>query len=193
LGAAIANLMRVPLYPRNARESHLHMLAHTGCRDSCLHLAPISHGSGGRNVMVEKFDPVTLPDLMNKERTAYMFMVPTILNATNRIPGIERKKFPPSQMHAGVGCADLRRDRPESLRDLRRRHVSGLWPDRGTTYCEGSGPLRACSMPLPFARLQIWDEDNNPVQPGKIVAKCEGQMRGFWNNPEATAERIVDG
>ena len=28
---------------------------------------------------------------------------------------------------------------------------------------------------------------------GEIVAKCEGQMRGFWNNPEATAERIVDG
>jgi hypothetical protein len=24
-------LVRVPLYPRNARESHLHMLAHTGC------------------------------------------------------------------------------------------------------------------------------------------------------------------
>jgi hypothetical protein len=52
------------------------------------------------------------------------------------------------------------------------RHVSGLWPDRGTTYC--------------------WDEDDKPVRPGEIVAKCEGQMRRFWNNPEATAERIVD-
>ena len=47
-------------------------------------------------------------------------------------------------------------------------------------------------MPLPFAQLQIRDEDNKPVQPGDIVAKCEGRMRGFWNNPEATAERIVD-
>ncbi|MBL0899830.1 MAG: acyl--CoA ligase, partial [Reyranella sp.] len=32
LGAAIGNLVRVPLYPRNAPESHLHMLSHTGCR-----------------------------------------------------------------------------------------------------------------------------------------------------------------
>jgi len=24
--------VRVPLYPRNARESHVHMLGHTGCR-----------------------------------------------------------------------------------------------------------------------------------------------------------------
>ena len=31
-GAAIANLVKVPLYPRNAREAHLHMLGHTGCR-----------------------------------------------------------------------------------------------------------------------------------------------------------------
>jgi acyl-CoA synthetase (AMP-forming)/AMP-acid ligase II len=183
LGAAIANLVRVPLYPRNARDSHVHMLAHTGCRavvvaekyaaeiaairhelpdlehvpvrdpgyegwlaqqiavdpdpaidaedffiirhtggttgkskgvaythrawlaagrdwfylyppaepgGSCLHLAPISHGSGylftpiwlggGRNVMAEKFDPAGLPDSahshapdIRRQHTAYMF------------------------------------------------------------------------------------------------------------------------
>ena len=32
LGAAIANMVRVPLYPRNARDSHLHMMGHTGCK-----------------------------------------------------------------------------------------------------------------------------------------------------------------
>jgi len=32
LGAGIANLVRVPLYPRNARDAHLHMVGHTGCR-----------------------------------------------------------------------------------------------------------------------------------------------------------------
>jgi acyl-CoA synthetase (AMP-forming)/AMP-acid ligase II len=32
LGAAIANLVRVPLYPRNGREAHGHMLGHTDCR-----------------------------------------------------------------------------------------------------------------------------------------------------------------
>jgi acyl-CoA synthetase (AMP-forming)/AMP-acid ligase II len=31
LGAGIANLVRVPLYPRNSREAHLHMVGHTGC------------------------------------------------------------------------------------------------------------------------------------------------------------------
>jgi acyl-CoA synthetase (AMP-forming)/AMP-acid ligase II len=54
-------------------------------------------------------------------------------------------------------------------------------------------------MPLPFAQIEIWDDDNKPVPAGEtgeiveIVAKAEGQMQGFWNNPQAMAERIVDG
>jgi len=31
-GAAAANVVRVPLYPRNGRDAQRHMLAHTGCR-----------------------------------------------------------------------------------------------------------------------------------------------------------------
>ena len=59
----------------------------------------------------------------------------------------------------------------------------------------GSQPLRARGVRLPFIQMQIWDEDNKPVarRDREIVAKCEGQMRGFWNNPAAMAERIVDG
>ena len=32
LGCAIANVVRVPIYPRNSRESHIEMLANTDCR-----------------------------------------------------------------------------------------------------------------------------------------------------------------
>ena len=93
-------------------EDHL-IIRHTGgtSGDSSLPLTPISHGSGylftpiwqggGRNVMAEKFDPADLPELahshapdMRRERTACLFMVPTILNAINRILGVERIKFP---------------------------------------------------------------------------------------------------
>jgi acyl-CoA synthetase (AMP-forming)/AMP-acid ligase II len=311
LGAAIANLVRVPLYPRNARESHLHMLGHTGCRavvvaekyaeeieavrrelpdlahvlvrdagyeswlarqsdvdpdlpidpedrfiirhtggttgkskgvayshrawlaagrdwfyifppvepgDACLHLAPISHGSGylfvpiwlggGCNVMTERFDPAVLPDLMQKERIAYMFLVPTMLNAINRVPGIERRKFPDLKcilvaaapisdetalkayeifgdaMYQGYGQTEVL---PVAMMGPRQWFAKDV---------PGSSPLRACGMPLPFAQLQIWDDDNKPVpagEVGEIVAKTDGQMQGFWNDPKATADRVVDG
>ena len=310
LGCAVANLVRVPLYPRNARESHLHMLGHTGCRavvvaekyadeilsirsdlpdltdvlvrdagyeswlarqstvdpdipidpednyiirhtggttgkskgvaythrawlaaardwfyahppvepgDSCLHLAPISHGSGylftpiwlagGRNVMVEKFDPAGLPDLMQQERIGYMFMVPTILNAINRIPGIEQRKFPDLKCMV-VSAAPIS---DETALQAHRIFGDALYQGYGQTEVlpvaimgprqwfadvPGSAPLRACGRPLPFAQLQIWGEDNKPVpvgESGEIVAKADGQMKGFWNDPKATAERIVDG
>src|SRR6266540_1813657 len=32
LGLTAANLVRVPLYPRNSRRAHAHMLDHTSCR-----------------------------------------------------------------------------------------------------------------------------------------------------------------
>jgi hypothetical protein len=56
------------------------------------------------------------------------------------------------------------------------RHVSGLWPNGRTTYCD-DGPWPS----LPFAQLQLGNEDNKPV------AKYERWMRSFWNNAEATA------
>jgi acyl-CoA synthetase (AMP-forming)/AMP-acid ligase II len=44
--------------------------------------------------------------------------------------------------------------------------------------------------------VQIWDDENRPLEPGRvgeIVGKMDGQMTGFWNNPQATAERIIRG
>jgi acyl-CoA synthetase (AMP-forming)/AMP-acid ligase II len=310
LGCTIANLVRVPLYPRNARESHVHMLGHTGCKavvlaekyaeeilsirsqlpdvahvlvrdagyeawlarqssvdpdvevkpdddyiirhtggttgkskgvayshrawlaaardwfycyppvepgDACLHLAPISHGSGylfmpmwlngGRNVMVEKFDPAGLLDLMQEERIGYMFMVPTILNAINRIPGIETRRFPhlkcmtvsaaPISDETALKAYEIFGDAMyQGYGQTEVLPVAMMGPRQWFAKVPGSEPLRACGMPLPFAQIQIWDEDNKPVPPGEsgeIVAKAEGQMTGFWNDPKATAERIVNG
>lgn len=311
LGAAIANLVRVPLYPRNARDSHVHMIGNTGCRalvvdekylpeiedlrrdlpdlqhvivrdatyegwlarqpaidpdpaippddnfiirhtggttgkskgvayshrawlaaardwfylyppvepgDACLHLGPISHGSGylfmpiwlggGRNVMADRFDPAAVVDVLERERIGYLFMVPTMLNAINRVPGIEQRRFP-SLKCMMVTAAPIADDTA-----LRAYEIFGNAMYQGYGQTEvlpvammgpaqwfakdlpGSTPLRACGLPLPFAQLQIWDEDNKPVPagtPGEIVARTDGQMTGFWNDPKATAERMVDG
>ena len=188
-GAAIAGLVRVPLYARNSPESHEHMLGHTGCRglvveekyvadvsavlprlqdlvttfvrdhsyetwlaeqsaadpdvainpddwyivrhtggttgkskgvayshrswlaagrdwfynfppmqagESCLHVGPISHGSGYlytptwlsgcTNVLLDRFDPAQTLDLMEDRGIGYMFLVPAMLNSLAREP-----------------------------------------------------------------------------------------------------------
>jgi len=310
-GAAIANTVRVPLYPRNSAEAHLHMLGHTNCKavvvsanyaheieairgqlpdlqhvivrddryegwlqsqsdmdpdppisdddnfiirhtggttgkskgvaythrawlaagrdwfylyppvepgDTCLHLGPISHGSGylftplwlggGCNVMIDKFDPASVLDLMERERIGYMFMVPTMLNMMLRDPRIRQRDF------SGLKCMLVTAAPIADDTALKAYEIFGKAMYQGYGQTEvlpvammgpaqwfaadvpGSNPLRACGMPLPFAQLQIWDENNQPLalgQPGQIVAKADGQMSGFWNDPVSTRERMVDG
>ncbi len=309
-GAAVANLVRVPLYPRNGREAHHHMLGHTNCRvvvvsenyaheleglqnslpdlehvlirdsgyedwlaaqsgedpaiaidpddyfiirhtggttgrskgvaythrawlaagrdwfyafppvepgDKCLHLGPISHGSGyqylptwlagGCNVMMDHFDAHETLDLMESEGIAYGFMVPTMLNAIVHDNSARGRNFD-SLKCLLIGAAPI-----QDATALAAREVFGdvlfqgygqtevlpiamMGPRQWFADIDGSNPLRACGLPLPFAEVQIWDEDDQPLpadEVGEIVAKCDGQMSGFWNNPEATAERIVNG
>ncbi len=309
-GAAIANLVRVPLYPRNGREAHLHMLGHTNCRavlvspqylheiegfadeladlahiivrddsyedwlhshssklpdvpvdgedvfiirhtggttgrskgvaythrawlaagrdwfyafpqvepgDKCMHLGPISHGSGyqylptwlsgGCNVMLDHFDVEETLDLMEREQIQYGFMVPTMVSAIVHDNTARGRNF------SSLKCLLIAAAPIQDATALAAREVFGdvlfqgygqtevlpismMGPNQWFAELEGSEPLRACGLALPFAEVQIWDEDNNPVDTdsvGEIVARSDGQMSGFWNNPEATAERIVNG
>ena len=309
-GAAIANLVRVPLYPRNGREAHLHMLGHTNCRvlvvseqyahevegiaeelpdlqhvlvrdagyeawlasqsaedpgtvpqpddifiirhtggttgkskgvaythkawlaagrdwfyafppvepgDKCLHVGPISHGSGyqylptwlsgGCNVMMDHFNTGDALDLMERERIAFGFMVPTMANAIVQDNSARGRDF------SALKCLLIAAAPIQDATALAAREVFGdvlyqgygqtevlpvamMGPRQWFAELDGSNPLRACGLPLPFAEVQIWDEDDQPVpanEVGEIVARSDGQMSGFWNNPEATAERIVRG
>ena len=311
VGAAIANLVRVPLYPRNARESHIHMLAHTGCRgvivsqnhaaelggmldeidslesiivrddhyedwlttfpdddpllpvepddnyiirhtggttglskgvaythkrwldagrdwtygfppiepgDRCLHVGPISHGSGylfvpvflsgGCNVLLDHFDPTEVLDVIESEKIAYLFAVPTMLNALVREPGVSERDWSNLKV-LQVAAAPIADETA-----LRARQVFGpvlyqlygqtevlpiasMGPNQWFCELEGSEPLRAAGLPLPFADMKILHPDTQEELPlgeeGEIAARCDGQMEGFWNNPEATAERTHDG
>jgi len=310
LGTTAANLVRVPLYPRNAREQHLHMLRHTGCRalvvaakfahevegferelpalerviirggsyeewlaahsdadpdvpvspddntiirhtggttglpkgvaythrawlaagrdwfyafpevvpgDKCLHIGPISHGSGylfmpiwlagGCNVLLDHFDPERALDILEQEGIGYVFMVPTMLAMLNQQPSAKGRDW------SRLKCIQIGGAPITDATALKAREIFGdkLWQGYGQTEAlpvtmmgpkqwfadvAGSEPLRSCGMPLPFADLEIWDEDNAPLpigEIGQLVARCDGQMSGFWNDAKATKERMVDG
>jgi len=307
--AAIANAVRVPLYPRNGREAHSHMLGHTNCKiilvsaayahevagleheledlehifvrddsyetwlaaqsaedpnlpitpddyfiirhtggttgvskgvaythkawlaagrdwfytfppvepgDKCLHLGPISHGSGyqylpiwlsgGCNVMVDHFDPVKTLDLIEQEKINYAFMVPTMVNAVVRETSARGRDF------SHLKCLLIAAAPIQDATAFAAREVFGdaLYQGYGQTEVlpvammnsaqwfaeiEGSNPLRACGLALPFAEIEIWDEDNQPLAVdtvGEIVAKSDGMMSEFWNNPEATRARRIN-
>ena len=308
LGASIANLVRVPLYPRNSREAHLHMVGHTGCRalvvaenyahevadftrhlpdlshvfvrdhryedwlaaqspddpmlairpddvyiirhtggttgrskgvaythkawlacnrdwfynyppvepgDKCLHLGPISHGSGylfvplwlwgGSNVMVDRFDAAHVVDLMEREGIAYLFAVPTMVNVLNHEPTVRRRDWSklkcmliaaaPISDSTALAAHEIFGDRIyQAYGQTEVLLLSFMGPRQWFAEVPGSTPLRSCGLIMPFADVEIWDEDNQPVpfgQPGQIVARTDGQMTGFWNDAEGTKQRMV--
>ncbi|MFT7599617.1 MAG: acyl-CoA synthetase (AMP-forming)/AMP-acid ligase II [Acidimicrobiales bacterium] len=311
LGAAIANVVRVPLYPRNARESHEHMLGHTDCRtvvvssnlaaeldnitdavpsleqvivrddgyedwlasyssddplisadpddnyiirhtggttgrskgvaythrtwlaagrdwtygfppiepgDRCLHVGPISHGSGylyvpvflsgGCNVLLDHFDPAGTLDVMESERISYMFAVPTMLNALVREPGAADRDWSHLKV-LQIAAAPIADETALLGREVfgpvlyqlygqtEALPVVAMGPNQWFAEIEGSSPLRAAGLPLPFADLKILDPETQEELPlgaeGEIAARCDGQMVGFWNDPEATAQRTHEG
>lgn len=308
--AAIANLVRVPLYPRNGRPAHTHMLEHTDCRvllvsenhahevdglteelvalerifvrddgyerwladqsdvdpdvpvhpndyfiirhtggttglskgvaythkawlaagrdwfytfppvepgDKCLHLGPISHGSGyqylpiwlagGCNMMLDHFETAHTLDVLEQEGINFAFMVPTMVNAVVHDNGARGRDF------SSLKCLLVAAAPIQDATALAAREVFGdvLYQGYGQTEVlpvsmmnsaqwfadiAGSNPLRACGLALPFSQVEIWDDDNQPLpanEVGEIVARSDGMMSEFWNNPEATAQRIVNG
>ena len=50
--------------------------------------------------------------------------------------------------------------------------------------------------PVENVEVQVWDRENRPVpdgEAGELVIKGPNVMQEYYNNPEATAEAIVDG
>ena len=310
LGAAIANLPRVPLYPRNSRESHGYMLAHTGCRvlivdedlaesvrgladeipdleavivrdsgydpwlsaqatkesdvpideddvfairhtggtsgkpkgvpythrtwiaastlvffnlppvllgDRCLHVGPISHGSGymflpiwaggGTNMMLPGFDAEQILDTIERDRVGFMFLVSTMLSSLIESATIADRDLSSMKalMLGGAPVSDATALRAHEL------FGEALFQGYGQTeVCfatmmpaaewfgsfPGSQPLRSAGRAMPFAAISILDEDGNALPAGttgEIALRSIAQLREFWDDPEVTATRIVDG
>ena len=201
----------------NAMRDWFYQLPPVNPGDTCLHVGPISHGSGylftpvwlagGTNVLEPAFDPAGTIDVMQRMRIAYMFLVPTMVQAISRLPGIDDLDW--SFFKAGVVSAA-----PISPATARRgRDIFGmtLYQLYGQTEAvpaafmgpyewfgevEGSEPLMAAGRVMPFAEVEIRDPDNKPLavgEEGEIAIRNDGQMVGLWGDPEATAARLIDG
>lgn len=56
--------------------------------------------------------------------------------------------------------------------------------------------LLSCGRPQVGVEVKVFGEDGRPLPPGEIGeigVRTEANMRGYWNNPEATAKAIRDG
>jgi acyl-CoA synthetase (AMP-forming)/AMP-acid ligase II len=184
--------------------------------DRCLHVSPISHGSGylylpmwlqgAANVLTSSGEPVATLRLMEEKRVSYMFAVPTLVSAlTAQLEATPRGLFLKALLVAGAPISERTA--------LRAREVFGpvLYQMYGQTESQpitfmspeewfgskaGSNPLRSAGRPLPFAGLEIRDEEGRELpagSEGEIVVSSEGQMDGYWGAPELSEKRLKGG
>jgi acyl-CoA synthetase (AMP-forming)/AMP-acid ligase II len=311
LGCTAANIARVPLYPRNKRESHVHMLGHTGCRvvvvaehyahelegiqaevpslehvvvrdgdyeaslskqaaldpdpavdeddlylirhtagttgkskgvafthrqwlatardwffayppieigDPCLHVGPISHGSGyffspiwicgGKNVLLPRFDPPETVETLECEGISFMFTVPTILAGIVREPTAPDRDWSKLKMICVGGSPITETTARRSIEVLgdavyqvfgqtEAMPATHISPREWLSEVPGSDPLRSAGRAAPFVEVDILDTESHevlgPDEEGEIAVRSDGMMTGFWENPEASAERLANG
>lgn len=185
--------------------------------DACLHCGPISHASGyqflpvwlagGCNVLLDHFDAGEVFDLIERERIGYFQAVATMLRAMIDHPTAQDRDFS-SLKCLLVGAAPVN-DRTaiearalfgdvlyQGYGETEVLPIAFMGPAQWFAEIEGSSPLRACGMVMPFSRIDIWDEESQSVpigEIGEIVAQSDGMMTQFWNDPQTSAERITDG
>jgi acyl-CoA synthetase (AMP-forming)/AMP-acid ligase II len=181
------------------------------------HAGPISHASGylflpgwlhgAANVMFGVFDPQRVLAMMTEHRVSHMFAAPSMLQVLTRHPAVTDCDL--SALRAIlVGGAPI-----TDATALAAHKVFGdtlyqgfgqteavpltfMGPEEWFGDVPGSAPLRSAGRVLPFVQVEIRGPDDAKLPigaEGEIVARCEGQMRGYWGDDALTRTRLIDG
>ncbi len=183
----VTSLLTVPLFHA------------TGC--NCV-MQPVTL-VGGRLVLMYRWDSTEALRLIERERVTVLTGVPTMSRELLQHPDWSRTDTSSMRSLGGGGAA--------LPADLARRIDEGLQhghPGVGYGLTEVAGVATAISSefylakpfsvgpPMPCMEAKIIDDEGATLdtgEPGELALRGPNLMKGYLNQPEATAEAIVDG
>ena len=162
---------------------------------------------GSSSIIVREMDPNAVIQLIEKHKITHGFLVPAVLQFMLMMPSVKEADFSSLQLMV-YGAS------PISLEVLTNSvetfkcdfmQVYGLTETTGATTLlpsedhDPKGPnahrLRSCGVPAPGVEIRILDNATGKELParevGEIWCKSPQVMKGYWNNPKATAESIT--
>ncbi len=161
---------------------------------------------GATSVIVRDLDPAALIRLIPEHGISHLFVVPAVLQFMLMVPGHEQGDFTSLKVIV-YGASPISEDVL-----ARSVEVFGckFWQAYGLTETTGAivnlppedhdvaGPnrhrLRSCGVAGPAVELRIVEpatgRDLPPGEVGEIWTRTPQNMKGYWNQPEATAATI---
>jgi len=204
----------------------MQVLAGLAIKDSNiqLHTIPLFHVNGwgtphsitcagGRHVVIKKFDPQQVLDLVQRERVTHFSMVPTMATALINHPAVhdyDLASLEFVQIGGAASPVDLIREVEQTLRcrcyagygltettpvltvGFLKDHLKDL-PDS-----ERWKRQAMTGYPLPGVEVEMFDGDDKPLphdgqSAGEIVVRADNVMAGYWKRPEETAQTLRGG
>jgi acyl-CoA synthetase (AMP-forming)/AMP-acid ligase II len=152
-------------------------------------------------VVLRNFDPQKSWSLIVDERISTSYAVPAMLNFMLQVPDFEKYDWSSLRWFMSGGA-------PISVETIKAYKKVGIDVTQAFGMTEACGALcmvgpedgmrKAGTVGKAFlhTELRIVDEYGVDVpvgQDGEIIARSPTIMKEYWNNPEATADAIVDG
>lgn len=160
----------------------------------------LTHGC--TQVMIEKFDPLVVLASVHKERCTALYGVPTMFIAELNHPMFDM--FDVSSLRTGIMAGslcpiDLMRAVTEKLHITHITSVYGLTESspgmtQTTLFDSFEDRCTTVGKEYPFTEVKVIDPDSGEECPAGVQGEmcCRGYlvMKGYYKNPQATAEVI---
>ena len=182
-----------------------------GPDDTMLHAAPIIHASGAfflpsfsrgaRTLIMTKFDAGRWIKEIQESKASYTFLVPTMIALILDTPGVEEADYS-ALRRLCWGASPI----PPSVAQ-RAQQVFGKVLTQA--YGQSEAPMavtvlqpdehdRVGSAGRAFTLMEVgimddYDQMLAPGEVGEVVARGQLLMKGYWEQPELTAETIRNG
>jgi fatty-acyl-CoA synthase len=196
---------------------------HNCYEDVMMHTIPLFHANGwgaahtitvvgGTHVMLPRFLPEEIFRLVEKEHVSALSLVPMMATALVNSPARSKYNLSSVQWSVIGGAASS----PTLIREVEQILGFKCYSGYGLTECAPSlanaqlKPDQQCTpeerytlqamtgYAYPGSELRVVDVDDNDVPHdgvtmGEIIARSDGVMAGYWQEPEATAEALRGG
>jgi long-chain acyl-CoA synthetase len=156
---------------------------------------------GARTVILPKFDPAAVVELVERHRVTTLVGVPTMFARIFDPRNLNQRDLSSLRiMDVGGGPVSDR-----LKHDLRELHGIEIVESYGLTEISpvasvqipfGAHEAGSCGPPLPGVELRVLDEDERelpPNVPGELCFRCSTFMIGYWNQPELTRQALRGG